>query len=167
MLDNLLEQTKLSAPASHAQAVQALFGPCWHTSPRVDVWTDGSAMHGPNRTGAGIYYGPNSARNAAVRVPGTSQTNNRAELYAVLHVLYHAEPHISLGIHSDSQYVIHSICHWATRNAQLGWRCLHGDLLAAMQAILRARTAPVLFYWVKGHSGNNNNTTADELAKQG
>lgn len=76
-------------------------------------------------------------------------------------------PTVSLGIHTDSTYVIHSICHWAVKHAQLGWQCAHADLLQSIVRTLQARASPATFYWVKGHSGDPHNDGADALAKQG
>ncbi|EIW53141.1 ribonuclease H-like protein, partial [Trametes versicolor FP-101664 SS1] len=146
-----------------------LYGPVWAASDRVDVWTDGSArsVNDTMCAGAGVCWGLNATANVALRVPGESQTNNRAELFAVLHALRHANPVRSLALHTDSTYVIHSICHWAPRNAELGWIAAHSDLLQSILQVLRARGAPVRFCWVKVHAGNALNDLADRLAKLG
>ncbi|KAL1937495.1 hypothetical protein VTO73DRAFT_13147 [Trametes versicolor] len=128
-IDQLLSETVRVGKTGHSGRITALYGPVKRTSARVDVWTDGSANTRSKRAGAGIFWGERVARNLSVRVPGALQTNNRAELYAVLVVLRMADPTVSLGIYSDSTYVIHSICHWDVKHAQLGWQCAHADLL--------------------------------------
>ncbi|OSD00181.1 ribonuclease H-like protein, partial [Trametes coccinea BRFM310] len=146
--------------------VVAMYGTCWHdTAQRTDVWTDGSATTtGLRRAGAGVFWGIYHERNVSVRVPGESQTNNHAELYAVLCAIRMAKPARTLRIHTDSQYAIHSVCHWAARFSQLGWRHANSDLIRTIANHIRARTAPVQFYWIKGHAGNVHNEHADQLA---
>eukprot|EP00973_Karenia_brevis_P075270 10457856-Karenia_brevis.AAC.1 len=51
----------------------------------------------------GVYWCENDARNLSCALPGVDQTNQRAELHAVYHVLCnHAE---AIDIHTDSKYV--------------------------------------------------------------
>ncbi len=47
------------------------------------------------------------------------------------------------------------------------YSCANGDLIQACVQLIRRRLAPVIFVWVKGHSGNANNDTADHLAAEG
>ncbi|EPS95418.1 hypothetical protein FOMPIDRAFT_10519, partial [Fomitopsis schrenkii] len=135
----------------------------------VHVYTDGSAIPvttGQAHGGAGVYWGPNSPRNMALSVP-MPVTNNRAELFAVLHALLVASPYQPLRIHTDSEYAIRSICHWAPKNAALGWTCANADMLQNIVDVLRTRPAAVSFAWVKGHAGNAHNEEADRLAREG
>ena len=45
-------------------------------------------MHRPNRNDRyGVYFGPNDRRNVSERLEGSLQTNNRAELAAILKAL--------------------------------------------------------------------------------
>ncbi|TEB19370.1 hypothetical protein FA13DRAFT_1846948 [Coprinellus micaceus] len=60
-----------------------------HTTHPMDVYVDGACLNNGRknaRAGSGAYWGPGCARNVSVRVPG-AQTNNRAEVFAVLCVL--------------------------------------------------------------------------------
>eukprot|EP00663_Eupelagonemidae_sp_cell21sb_P008597 gene8597-4072_t len=70
------------------------------TGRRVFVWGDGSASEG--RAGYGVYYGASNPRNTAARCEG-HQTNNRAELSALLHCLRN-DPRPLLFV-TDSKYV--------------------------------------------------------------
>ena len=63
---------------------------CKLTSGWRVVFTDRSAkvVHGWGRAGFGGWYGPGDPANYARHVPlGERQSNNRAELWAVLHAL--------------------------------------------------------------------------------
>ncbi|KAI0310434.1 hypothetical protein OF83DRAFT_1088371, partial [Amylostereum chailletii] len=79
------------------------------------------------------YWGPNTPRTTASRVPG-AQTNNRGELYTTLLATKYAFPPRPLKVHSDSQYATY----WAPRHAACGWLCENDDLLACIAAWIRA-----------------------------
>eukprot|EP00435_Cladocopium_sp_Y103_P017722 s497_g4.t1 len=93
----------LSWEAAETQVIQDERG--------VLVWTDGSTTHGaiPElvRSGLGIYYNENVSLNFHAALAGALQTNNRAELLAVVLAAEHGvlwqQP---LVIHSDSAWVI-------------------------------------------------------------
>ncbi|KAF9000565.1 ribonuclease H-like protein, partial [Hymenopellis radicata] len=144
-------------------------GSCSTTGAIRRVWTDGSCLNNGKpdaRAGAGIYWGLNSSRNLAVRVPG-HQSNNRAEHFALLVVLLLAPPDLPLLVTTDSENVIHTYCHWVARLAQTGWSCAHADVIKYVVALIQRRTACVQFRWVKGHSGDVGNDAADALARGG
>ncbi|KAJ7638478.1 ribonuclease H-like domain-containing protein, partial [Roridomyces roridus] len=133
------------------------------------VYVDGSCQ-GPTSSrrvaGAGIRRGMNSPMNRSFRVPG-EQTNNRAELFAVLGVLATTNKAVPLAIYTDSQYAINMIVSWGPVIAQTGWDCANGDVLRAIQFQLRSRRGHITFHYVRGHSGNRENEEADKLAKAG
>lgn len=163
-LTKILRATKLS----FEDRIRDLYGLVYVDRDPVLVWIDGSATgRGQQaRAGAGVCYGPHALNNSAFRVPGR-QTNNAAELYALVMALVCADPERTLQVFADSKYVIRTICHWAIRHAELGWTCANGDLIQACMQLIRRRLAPVIFVWVKGHSGNADNDTADHLAAEG
>ncbi|KAH8115008.1 ribonuclease H-like domain-containing protein, partial [Phellopilus nigrolimitatus] len=117
-------------------------------------------------TGAAVYWGPGSPKNWLGRVPGT-QTNNRAELYAILNALSCAPAHKTLQIHSDSQLAINSLHHWAPKHASMGWACANGDILDNAAQLIKQRTAPLHLRWVKGHAQNKHNIAVDRMANEG
>ena len=77
-------------------------------SGRVEVYTDGACVHNQipslRRAGVGAWWADNHPMNVSVPLEGHTQTNNRAELSAVLHVLKH-EPR-DVHIKTDSEYVL-------------------------------------------------------------
>ncbi|PSR99181.1 hypothetical protein PHLCEN_2v4184 [Hermanssonia centrifuga] len=168
-LDILLQNT-LNKCQSQQQATAALYGPVRGVSAgATKVHTDGSCLNPgmPDaRAGAGVFWGPGDRRNGAFRVAG-AQTNNRAELTAVLLAILEAQPSLALQLFTDSQYAIHSICHWAPLWANTGWSCANADILKDIAHIISLRHAPISFIWVKGHSGNRANEEADTLAGRG
>ncbi|THU77771.1 ribonuclease H-like protein, partial [Dendrothele bispora CBS 962.96] len=132
----------------------------------VIVHTDGSCKRPHTQSaqaGAGIYFGDRNALNCCHRVPG-EQTNNRAELYAILIAIQLAPLDCPLDLYSDSQYAIKLLSQWAPALAKCGWSCTNGDVMRCIMGWIRARSAPINLIWIKGHSGNMHNDEADKLA---
>jgi len=87
-------------------------------------------------------------------------TNNRAEIAAVLAALCIAPRDQPLTIYSDSEYTI--------KVAQGVYQMkANPDLWDLYRILLKKRTTPPTFVWVRGHAGHNQNERADELAGLG
>lgn len=73
-----------------------------------------------------------------------------------------------LIIKTDSQYVIKGLTTHLRVWEDQGWIGIKNSRLFKKAAyLLRKRTAPTLFEWVKGHSGDEGNEQSDMLAKEG
>ncbi|TFY78660.1 hypothetical protein EWM64_g5349, partial [Hericium alpestre] len=166
-LDGLFCST-LAAALSPEAALHVLYGSCSHDTDPVHVYTDGSTVSVAQdmRAGAGVLWGLGSPRNVSLRVPG-SQTNNHGELYAILAALDRTPAHHSLVLSTDSQYAVHSLCHWAADLAQSGWQCVNADLISACVVWLQSRCCPTKFLWIKGHNGNLQHDACDALTFAG
>ena len=109
---------------------------------KVVVWTDGSSVNSRDarfqRAGAGIFYGAGRPLNVAIPGPGPVQTNQRAELFAVLNAIGREQR--LLEIRSDSQYVVDGVRNWSKWCRQ-GWRGSHQDLWGRLSELLQARPA--------------------------
>jgi ribonuclease HI len=94
-------------------------------------------------------------------IPGSmNTTNNRAEIAAVLAALCLAPRDQPLTICSDSEYTI--------KVAQGVYQVrANPDLWDLYRILLKKRTTPPTFVWVRGHAGHNQNERADELAGLG
>lgn len=74
-----------------------------------------------------------------------------------------------LCILCDSQYVINSLTKWLPGWKKRGWKkadgnpVLNADLMRQLDSELAGRN--VRFIWVKGHTGNTMNETADSAAR--
>ena len=157
------------------------------------LYTDGACPSNgktSSTAGIGIFYGPNDPRNVSLRLPGLYQTNQRAELYAVVHALeaypvpeinppdipnVSAPPHVVVII-TDSKYVIKGITEWSTtweRNAYLNSKntpVISRDLFIRARKRLRDLSSGgvrVEFRHVWGHRGVWGNEMADRLAVMG
>ena len=119
---------------------------------RIIVFTDGACRRNSNeqlrRAGSGAYWGEQHPANFSVPLAGWSQTNQRAELYAVLRVLLtDARP---VHIYSDSQYVLNGIARhhiWRGR----GWKGDNSDLWERLSNVLTVRGQTLSFSKVKAH----------------
>jgi ribonuclease HI len=117
------------------------------------VWTDGASSrnqdHRFRRAGSGIFYGEEHPMNLSVIVPGLLQSNQRAELLAV--VLCCLRDPRPLDIRSDSEYVCKGAASWRCWCGD-GWRHDHADLWNMLADELRTRATAVNVSWVKGHA---------------
>lgn len=145
----------------------------------VEVYTDGSSLgngSGSSTAGYGVYWVEERFHhlNQACRLAGPVQTNNRAELTAILMAIHlHPEPFKPLRIWTDSRYAINCINKWMPLWRKNGWKRLQDkdvsnkDLLQDIEeAMSHCKKRPLLEY-VKGHAGALGNEMADKLANQG
>ncbi|KAF8176431.1 hypothetical protein K438DRAFT_1452336, partial [Mycena galopus ATCC 62051] len=145
-LDKLFIRT-LDAGKDEDKKLYALYGPVLATTTPMRVTIHGSGLNVGKisaSAGSSAYWGPNSRRNTNARVWG-GQTNARAELLGALLAIKNAPPAKSLEISTRSEYVIHSIAHYAPTNDACGWRCPNGDILKRILVLIKSRTAPLHF----------------------
>ncbi|CAB4489918.1 unnamed protein product [Rhizophagus irregularis] len=144
----------------------------------LKVWTDGSSInngqHGA-KAGIGVYWGKDDPRNISERLPGPRQTNNRAEIMAVIRALETCpDNNIPLEIRTDSQYVINAYKSWIPKwEKNNKWKASNNkdvenkELFQRLMKLVRARNAEVTIEYVQGHVGVQENEEADQLAKLG
>lgn len=145
----------------------------------MKIYTDGSSL-GNGKFGAiagvGVYFGPNSPLNVSEPLSGALQTNQRAELTAILRAISIAPVTQSVTIITDSQYSIHCVTRWFQNWEKNGWisslkkEVQNKDLVQACLGKIRQREsqgARTNFVWVKGHSNEKGNVEADKLAVAG
>lgn len=141
-----------------------------HTNPSESelestvVYTDGACSGNPG-PGGWAWVIPGGAWASGAQDPSTNQ---RMELQAVLHAVTVLEG--PLQIYSDSTYVVNCFKdEWWVGWERRGWKnsqkkaVANQDLWKPLIAAVKAR-GDVDFHWVKGHSGNEWNDIADELA---
>ena len=117
------------------------------------VWTDGACSHNQDhrfrRAGSGIFYGTDHVMNWNGMLPGLSQSNQRAELFAVL-VACLRDPR-PLDIRSDSEYVCEGVASWQ-QWMHCGWSGEHSDLWNLLACEFNHRVHEVSVSWVLGHA---------------
>ncbi|KAI4258000.1 MAG: hypothetical protein LQ352_001390 [Teloschistes flavicans] len=143
------------------------------------IHTDGSAL-GNGQTGAfagvGVYFGPGDKRNVSEILPGPRQTNQRAELTAILRALEIVPKNRGVSIITDSKYAIDCVTVWYVNWRKNGWKNASGkavenkDLIENILTKIEERKLLQVqseFEWVKGHAHHPGNVEADRLAVEG
>lgn len=125
----------------------------------IIVFTDGSCMS--QSAGIGVYFGRNDSRNLSEKLPGTKQTNIRAELYAIVRALQSVPADANLTIFTDSQFSLDGISGKNVINT-------NHDLFKDIDLLLKQRQ-PGSYHllWIPAHSKVEGNEMADILAKAG
>jgi ribonuclease HI len=115
-------------------------------------------------------------RNLHERLPGPRQTNQRAELLALKRALDVIPMHAHVIVYSDSNYAIKCVTEWFHAWEARGWTTSgkkaveNRDLIEETLTVIRNREkcgGKTRFEWVKGHSDDEGNQGADELAVMG
>jgi ribonuclease HI len=106
--------------------------------------------------------------NRLIRVPGQVQSNQLGEVVAVVAALQAIENYIPITLKTDSMYTINGLTRDLMNWEDKGWiGVANADAFWAAAALLRIRTAPTAFKWVKEHSGEEGNEKADRLVEIG
>ncbi|KAJ2057437.1 hypothetical protein GGI17_005646 [Coemansia sp. S146] len=144
--------------------------------------------------GVGVYFRPNDKRNYSGPLPGSIQTNQRADLEAIyqalvilkdsLHEFYdscvyicnNGHKHIyrhSVVIKTDSQYSINCVTNWSQKWRRNGWVNKMGnpeanaDLVQEILELMDTTDNDVYLEYVPGHSNIPGNIAAHDLASVG
>ena len=134
---------------------------------RVVVWTDGACRNNQQsrfrRAGAGAFYAVGSCLNFAFALDGRDQTNNRAELLAVVMVLRRDQR--DLEIRTDSEWVLNGFQSW-TSWKDAGWSGEHPDLWSELSALLSSRAvSSAAMVKVVGHASQTQVNRGHVLAE--
>jgi ribonuclease HI len=142
-----------------------------HRGRPVTIYTDGACINNGKlnaKCGSGIWFAPHDDRNRAIRVPGESQSNQTAEIVAILKAASSIPRFIPLTIISDSMYAINGLTIFLSTWENNGWIGIkNAKFFKKAAATLKQRIATTTFKWVKGHNSIQGNEEADRLAKEG
>jgi len=135
---------------------------------KYKIYTDGacSGNPGPGGWGAVIFDQDNKQKNISGSEKNT--TNNRMELLAAIMSLKKIKTNSEVVIFTDSIYVKNGITEWMKNWKKNGWKnsnkkpVKNKDLWVKLDKLCEANS--VSWKWVKGHSSNEFNNLADELA---
>ena len=115
-------------------------------------------------------------RNVSESLPGSRQTNQRAELTAISRALEIAPRNRHVVIITDSRYAIDCVTTWYINWRKNGWKTSAGkavenkDLVESILVKMEERNKLQVqtdFEWIKGHANHPGNVEADRLAVDG
>ncbi|PGH13771.1 hypothetical protein AJ79_03470 [Helicocarpus griseus UAMH5409] len=148
--------------------------------PPLRIYTDGSSLRNGAmgaKAGVGVYFGPgDESRNVSEPLKGNRQTNQRAELTAIIRALDIAPRHRDVTIFTDSKYAINCVTVWFVNWQRNKWMTSDNkpvenkDLIQSTLLKIEERTllnVKTLFEWVRGHNRDPGNEAADRLAVHG
>ncbi len=135
---------------------------------KYKIYTDGacSGNPGPGGWGAVIFDQDDKQKNISGSEENT--TNNRMELLAAIMSLKKIKSNSEVVIFTDSTYVKNGITEWMKNWKKNGWKnsnkkpVKNKDLWVKLDKLCESNS--VSWKWVKGHSYNEFNNLADELA---
>lgn len=136
--------------------------------PDVIIYADGACEGNPGRGGYGAVLLWDKTRK---EISGgfARTTNNRMELRAIIEALSLLNKPCRVKVYSDSKYVVDAMREgWVHSWRKKGWRNAQGkptpnvDLWKRLLEL--CETHEVEFFWVKGHSGIEENERCDALA---
>ena len=110
-------------------------------------------------------------RNIVERLPRKEQTDNRAELHAMIRALQRSSFYQSIVILSDSEYSVGiGIKYGKPDEVELPKNIANKDQVLELRYLIQQRkfcNAETEFHWIRAHDGNDGNEDADDLANKG
>ncbi len=137
---------------------------------KIDIWTDGACSGNPGPGGWGVLFVAGGKRKE-LHGGEPDTTNNRMELMAAIEALNTLKSHSKVRLHTDSTYVKDGLTKWIHGWKRNGWKTAarkpvkNKDLWQALDTACERHE--IEWKWVKGHSGDEGNEKADELARLG
>ncbi len=133
------------------------------------MYTDGACRGNPGPGGWGVLMSYQDSRKT-LNGHEAETTNNRMELTAAIKGLAALRRQCNIELYTDSKYVLQGINDWIVNWKKNGWKTASKKAVknADLWQKLDAETSRhrIDWRWVKGHSGNPGNETADQLANQ-
>ena len=137
------------------------------TDTKVTIYTDGacSGNPGPGGWGAILMWNGNEKELSGFEV---ETTNNRMEMMAVIESLKALKKSCSVTICTDSKYVMQGATEWIHNWKKKNWKkadkkeVVNKDLWLLLDK--EQQKHKIEWVWIKGHSGDEYNERADELA---
>ncbi len=138
--------------------------------PKIVAYTDGACSGNPGPGGWGVWLRA-GIHEKEMYGGEKDTTNQRMELQAAIEALKALKKPSVITIVTDSKYVLNGITDWIHGWKKKGWKnskkepVANRELWEALDILNQKHD--VDWQWVKGHSGDEGNERADELARQG
>lgn len=136
----------------------------------VNIYTDGACRGNPGLGGWGALIEYENTRKEYFGGKILT-TNNQMELLAAIEGLKALKEPCIVNLTTDSKYVMQGITSWIDKWKKNNWKnaakknVKNKDLWVELDKY--AAIHDVKWYWVKGHSGHEQNEIADQLANKG
>ena len=136
----------------------------------VIIYTDGACRGNPGPGGWGVLI-ENGESSKQLYGGDISTTNNKMELTAAIMALKEIKEPCEIILYTDSKYVLQGIEEWIHNWKKRDWRGANKkpvkniDLWKKLDELRDEHN--IKWNWVKGHSGDPGNETADMLANRG
>ncbi len=137
---------------------------------QVIIYTDGACSNNPGPGGWGVVLKSDSYQKM-LKGGALETTNNQMELIAAIKALKALKYPCKVILYTDSVYVQNGITKWLENWKKKNWRTAskkavkNKKLWQTLDQLNQKHT--VIWKWVKGHSGNEGNELADQLAREG
>jgi ribonuclease HI len=137
---------------------------------QVVIYTDGACKGNPGPGGWGAVLRFNGHER---RLHGgeAATTNNKMELMAAIQALETLREPCAVTLFTDSNYVRQGLTEWLPQWRRRNWRTADKKPVKNQELWQRLDTAAarhrIEWRWVKGHSGDEGNDLADQLANLG
>jgi len=135
---------------------------------KYKIYTDGACSGNPGPGGWGAVILDQDDKQKNISGSEKNTTNNRMELLAAIMSLKKIKTNSEVVVFTDSTYVKNGITEWMKNWKKNGWKnsskkpVKNKDLWEKLDKLCEANS--VSWKWVKGHSTNEFNNLADELA---
>ena len=137
---------------------------------QVIIYTDGACRGNPGPGGWGALIRLDAIEKEIFGGQADT-TNNQMELTAAIEGLAALKERCSVELYTDSKYVMDGITQWIQNWKKNNWRTAakkdvkNKELWQKLDKLISQHQ--VKWNWVKGHSGDAGNETADLLANKG
>ena len=137
---------------------------------QVIIYTDGACRGNPGPGGWGALIRLDAIEKE-IFGGQVDTTNNQMELTAAIEGLAALKERCSVELYTDSKYVMDGITQWIQNWKKNNWRTAankdvkNKELWQKLDQLISQHQ--VQWHWVKGHSGDAGNETADLLANKG
>tara|TARA_B100001027_G_scaffold58184_1_gene39292 strand:- start:369 stop:800 length:432 start_codon:yes stop_codon:yes gene_type:complete len=136
----------------------------------VNIYTDGACRGNPGDGGWGVLI---KYENTSKEIYGGEKntTNNKMELMAAIEGLKALNESCKVNLTTDSKYVMQGITSWIDNWKKNNWKSStkkdvkNKDLWLLLDKYVSMHE--IKWFWVKGHSGHEENEIADMLANRG
>ena len=137
---------------------------------KIIAYTDGACSGNPGPGGWGVWL--RAGKHEKELCGGELETTNqRMELQAAIEALKALKRPSAITIFTDSKYVMLGMTDWIHGWKKRGWKnskkepVANRELWEELDSL--SQVHDVDWQWVKGHSGDEGNEKADELARRG